>query len=55
MVKLKKGKRVSQPSSTIGLMRFNDSDAAGPKLSPEFVLVLTAVIAGVAILLHLFS
>ena len=40
MVKLRKGKRVSAPSSTIGLMRFFDADTAGPKLTPEFVLLL---------------
>jgi len=38
MVKLSKGPRVSGPSSSLGIMRFFDSDTSGPKLSPEFVL-----------------
>lgn len=31
------------PSSSIGIMRFFDSEAGGPKLSPEFVVALAIV------------
>ena len=55
MVKLRKGKQVSQPSSTMGLMRFFDAETSGPKLTPEFVLVLTGIIAISMLLVHGFS
>ncbi len=45
MVKLRKGKSTSAPSSTIGLMRFFDAESKGPKISPQFVIVLTVAIA----------
>ncbi len=46
MVKLKKGKQGSSgPSSSIGLMRFFDSESKGPKFSPEFVVVVCIAVA----------
>ncbi len=55
MVKLRKSKNVSQPSSTLGLMRFSDSDASGPKITPEFVIALSLVIIIVILVLQAIS
>ena len=33
----------SGPSSTMGIMRFFDSDSATPKISPEFVIAVAVV------------
>ena len=30
----------SGPSSAIGIIRFFDTDSGGPKISPEFVLIV---------------
>lgn len=43
-MKLQKAKGMAGPSSSIGLMRFFDTEMAGPKISPEFALILTTVI-----------
>lgn len=40
------------PSSAIGIMRFFDIEAGGPKLSPEFVLVVAVVFVAGMIALH---
>jgi preprotein translocase subunit Sec61beta len=40
MVKLRKGPSVSGPSSSLGIMRFFDSDTSGPKMSPELIVVI---------------
>ena len=40
MVKLTQGPKVSSPSSSLGIVRFFDVDTSGPKLSPEFVVVV---------------
>jgi len=45
MVKLRKGKSTSSPSSSIGLMRFFDAESKGPKVSPQFVMVLAVAVA----------
>lgn len=39
------GPAASSPSSSLGIMRFFDTDTGGPKLTPEFVLVVCAVFA----------
>lgn len=33
----------SGPSSSIGIMRFFDTESGGPKISPEFVVGVAAV------------
>ena len=45
MVKLKKGKATSGPSSSIGLMRFFDAESMGPKISPQFVIAVSIAVA----------
>ncbi|MEM0360789.1 MAG: preprotein translocase subunit Sec61beta [Candidatus Diapherotrites archaeon] len=45
MVKLRKGRAASSPSSTIGLMRFFDAESKAPKISPQFVLLVAIAIA----------
>lgn len=45
MVKLRKGRSVSGPSSSIGLMRFFDAESKGPKLSPKFIVLLCIAVA----------
>lgn len=42
------------PSSAIGIMRFFDSDSGGPKISPEFVMILTTLFAFGILFLHFF-
>jgi len=54
MVKLRKGKSTSSPSSSIGLMRFFDAESKGPKISPQFIMVLTVAIAVIWIVLLKF-
>jgi preprotein translocase subunit Sec61beta len=50
MVKLTRGPATSGPSSSLGIMRFFDVDTGGPKMSPEFI-VIVAVIMIVVVLL----
>lgn len=40
MVKLTRGPSVSNPSSSLGVMRFFDVDLSGPKINPELVLAI---------------
>ncbi len=54
MVKLRKGRASSSPSSTIGLMRFFDAESHAPKLSPQFVLAIAAAITIIWIILLKF-
>ncbi len=54
MVKLKKGRRTTGPSSTIGLMRFFDTESKGPKVSPEFVIIASAAVGITWIVLQHF-
>ncbi len=42
---------VAGPSSALGIMRFFDTDAGGPKMSPEFVVVVAALLAIVVLVL----
>ncbi|MFH1256179.1 MAG: preprotein translocase subunit Sec61beta [Candidatus Diapherotrites archaeon] len=44
---------VSGPSSTLGIMRFFDTDTTGPKLTPEFVLGITIAFSALILVLHL--
>ncbi|GEM_PF-3536063 len=43
------------PSSAIGLIRFFDTDAGGPKISPEFIFAITIFISLVLLGIHFFS
>ena len=43
------------PSSSIGIMRFFDQDMGGPKLSPEFVMVIAVGFIFVMFALHFMS
>ena len=43
MVKLKHGTPTTGPSSSLGIMRFFDADTAGPKISPEAIVVISAI------------
>lgn len=55
MVKLKKGRSTTGPSSTIGLMRFFDAETKGPKVSPEFVVIASAAVGVFWIVLQHFT
>jgi preprotein translocase subunit Sec61beta len=54
-MKFTKGPKRSGPSSAIGILNFFDSDISGPKMSPNFVLVMVAVFIVVIVALHFFS
>ena len=45
----------SGPSSSIGIMRFSDSDSGGPKISPEFIIAAAVVFSLVILVMHLFG
>jgi len=45
----------SGPSSSIGIMRFFDTDSGGPKISPEFVIGVTVVFTLLMAALQLFT
>ena len=49
MVKLNRSPGVSGPSSSLGIMRFFDADTAGPKLTPEFVIIVSIVLIAVVV------
>lgn len=56
MVKLRKGRSVSGPSSTIGLMRFFDTETRGPKITPQFIIAISIAVAVVwLVILNFFS
>jgi len=56
MVKLSHGPSVSGPSSSLGIMRFFDADTAGPKMTPEFVIIASiAVLALVMVIKVVFG
>ena len=38
---------VAGPSSSLGIMRFFDTDMAGPKITPEFVIVLCVIFSAI--------
>ncbi|MBU0662248.1 preprotein translocase subunit Sec61beta [Candidatus Micrarchaeota archaeon] len=48
------GPGVSGPSSSIGIMRFFDVETGGPKLTPEFVVVIAVVFTAIMLALHFF-
>ena len=35
------GTGIAGPSSTLGIMRFFDTEVGGPKLAPEFIIGIT--------------
>ena len=39
----KKNDKISMPQTGAGLVRYFDEESVGPKLSPEHVIVITAV------------
>jgi len=45
----------SGPSSSIGIMRFFDQDMGGPKLSPEFILILVVGFVFLMLILHFIA
>ncbi len=45
----------SGPSSAIGIMRFFDADTGGPKISPEFVLVVALLFTVIVAAIHMFG
>ena len=47
--------RDSGPSSSIGIMRFFDTDSGGPKISPEFVIAVALAFTLIVAVLQLFS
>lgn len=53
MVKFTHGPQVSGPSTSIGIMRFFDVDSGGPKMTPEFVIVVVGVFIVLMLALHL--
>ncbi|MFH1588907.1 MAG: preprotein translocase subunit Sec61beta [Candidatus Diapherotrites archaeon] len=54
-MKLTKGPKRSGPSSSIGILNFFDSDTSGPKMSPNFVLILVAMFVIVIVAMHFFA
>jgi len=44
MVKLTRGSGAQGPSSSLGIMRFFDVDTGGPKMSPEFVVIVAVAL-----------
>ena len=43
------------PSSAIGLIRFFDTEVGGPKMTPEFVLVIALFFIIAMLLFHFIS
>ncbi len=43
------------PSSAIGIMRFFDVDTGGPKITPEFILIITCLFIISMLALHFMS
>jgi preprotein translocase subunit Sec61beta len=54
-LKINKGPRKSGPSSSIGILNFFDADMSGPKMSPEFVLLITLVFIIIIIAIHVIG
>lgn len=52
-MKFTKGAAQSGPSSALGIMRFFDTEAGGPKLTPEFVIVVVVAFAIGALVLQM--
>ncbi|MCD6479069.1 MAG: preprotein translocase subunit Sec61beta [Candidatus Diapherotrites archaeon] len=53
MVKLRKGKRAYGPSSTLGIMRFFDTETRAPKLTPEFVVAASLAFIALILVWHI--
>ena len=51
-MKFQRAASTGGPSSSIGIMRFFVTDTGGPKMSPEFVVVVSAVIVLVILLVQ---
>ena len=51
-MKFTKGTAGTGPSSAIGIMRFFDVDTGGPKMTPEFILIITGAFIVVELVLH---
>lgn len=45
----------SGPSSSIGIIRFFDTDSGGPKIRPEFVLGFAVVFTLIIVAIQLFT
>ena len=45
----------SGPSSSIGIMRFFDSDTGGPPISPEFVMIIGVILVVVVLAIHVMG
>ncbi|MCH7902760.1 preprotein translocase subunit Sec61beta [archaeon] len=45
----------SGPSSAIGIIRFFDADAGGPKISPEFVMIVALVFIFIVVVITIFG
>ncbi len=54
-MKFKHSTPTTGPSSSLGIMRFFDTETAGPKLTPEFVMVVVGILTVALIALHLFT
>ena len=54
-MKMQRSSGVSGPSSALGIMRFFDSDSKAPKISPEFIMVLSVLFVVAMILWHAFA
>ncbi len=46
---------ISGPSSSIGIMRFFDTDTAGPKLTPEFVVLIAGAFSAIILVINLVA
>ena len=54
-MKFKKNKpSAGGPSSSIGIMRFFDTDIGGPKLTPEFITIAAAAFIVIVLVVKLF-
>ncbi|VVC00268.1 Sec61beta family protein [uncultured archaeon] len=49
------GSGVSGPSSSIGIIRFFDTDSGGPKITPEFVVGVSVVFALILVALRVLA
>ncbi len=47
--------KVFGPSSSIGILRFTDSEKNAPKLSPEFVVIVCAIVIIAVMVLQSFG
>jgi len=54
LVKFSKGPSVSGPSSSLGIMRFFDSDTKGPKIPPIAVVGIAAALIVALMIVHAF-